>query len=58
MMLSAMGQGHPLGEAIASGFLQSRIPEHRRTGLVRTWFAEWAALGWICAPDIETIVQS
>jgi len=56
LMLSAMGRGHPLGEAIASGFAQSRIPEHHRTGLVRAWFAEWAELGWICAPELEILV--
>jgi hypothetical protein len=29
----------------------------RRARLVQEWFANWAELGWICAPDIENLVQ-
>jgi hypothetical protein len=53
-MLSAIAEGAPLGEAIAAGFSESRVPESRRASYVRQWFSTWAELGWICAPDLES----
>jgi len=48
-MLKAIGEGLPLGEAIASGFTNSRIPDRKRGEHVQRWFSTWAELGWICA---------
>jgi hypothetical protein len=56
-MLAAIRQGLPLAEAIEAGFLDSRTRKAERPHQVREWFANWAELGWICAPDLETLVQ-
>ncbi len=56
-MLEAIRAGQPLGAALESAFNESRIAEPRRAGRVRTWFATWAELGWICAPDLESLLQ-
>jgi hypothetical protein len=51
LVLKAIRQGLPLAEALEAGFQDSRIHKPRRPKLVRTWFANWAELGWICARD-------
>ena len=51
--LDAIQQGIPLAEAIATGFADSRIPEARRAKYIQRWFATWAELGWICAPELS-----
>jgi hypothetical protein len=50
LTLSALRQGLPLGEAIGQAFATSTIPDARRAERVQAWFANWAELGWICAP--------
>ncbi len=54
--LAAIRQGLPLVDAIASGFADSRIPDSRRPEHIREWFANWAELGWVCAPDLESLL--
>jgi Putative DNA-binding domain len=56
LTLAAIRQSLPLADAIATGFADSRIPESRRAQRVREWFANWAELGWICAPDLESLL--
>lgn len=56
LTLAAIRHGLPLAEALAAGFADSRIPESHRAPRVREWFATWAELGWICAPDLETLL--
>jgi hypothetical protein len=56
--LAAIRRGLPLAEAIEAGFLDSRTPELRRPQCVREWFANWAELGWICAPELESLLQN
>jgi len=56
--LAAIERGLPLGEALEAGFENSPMPAARRPRLVREWFANWAELGWVCAPDIETLMQA
>jgi hypothetical protein len=53
--LAAIRQGLPLAQAIESGILISRVPAARRPQLVRQWFTAWSELGWICAPDIDSL---
>ena len=53
--LSAIRSGRPLAEAIEAGITIARVPSARRPQLVREWFATWAELGWICAPDLEPL---
>ncbi|HEY6490710.1 MAG: DNA-binding domain-containing protein [Terracidiphilus sp.] len=55
--LVAIRQGLPLAGALEAGFTESRIPPLRRAAVVQTWFASWAELGWICAPDLETLIR-
>ena len=56
LTLAAIRQGLPLAEALAAGFADSRLAETRRAQRVREWFATWAELGWICAPDLESLL--
>src|SRR5215472_3250335 len=57
LTLEAIRAGKTLGEALEAGFGGSRIQEARRAECVREWFGTWAALGWICAPELETLVR-
>lgn len=53
LTLAAIERGAPLVEAIGEGFADSRIPEGRRPLRIQKWFATWAELGWICAPELN-----
>ena len=53
LTLAAIRQGLSLADAIAAGFIGSRIAESRRAKNIQQWFANWAELGWICAPELE-----
>jgi Putative DNA-binding domain len=57
LTLAALRQGLPLAEALQAGFSNSKIAEPRRAGVVQKWFANWAELGWICAPDLESLIR-
>jgi hypothetical protein len=57
LTLAALRQGLPLAEALAAGFQGSNTPETRRPQQVREWFANWAELGWICAPDLDSLLH-
>jgi hypothetical protein len=49
--LFALRQGSPLAEALDAGFAGSSLSEKQKPQRVREWFANWAGLGWICAPE-------
>ena len=53
--LSAIREGRPLADAIEAGITIARVPGARKPRLVRQWFTNWAELGWICAPDLESL---
>jgi hypothetical protein len=55
LTLEAIRAGRPLVEALEVGFRDSRKPQGRRLALVRAWFAHWAELGWICAPELDAL---
>jgi Putative DNA-binding domain len=57
LTLAAIRDGRTLAEALDAGFEGSRVPESRRPNRVRTWFGTWAELGWICAPDLEELIN-
>ncbi len=57
LTLAALSEGLPLGEALEAGFRDSRKPAARHPALVRAWFGHWAALGWICAPELEGLLD-
>ena len=58
LTLGAIRAGLPLGEALEAGFGESAKPEARRPALVRAWFAHWAELGWICAPELDSLLDN
>jgi Putative DNA-binding domain len=55
--LSAIRERMQLGEAIEAGFVGSTVAGSQQARLVRKWFATWAELGWICAPELEEIIE-
>jgi hypothetical protein len=56
LTLAAIRRGLPLGEALDEGFRESQMVVARRPRQVREWFANWAELGWICAPDLDSLI--
>lgn len=58
LTLTAIDAGHSLAEALDAGFSGSNIPLAQGLKRVQNWFATWAELGWICAPDIEELIQA
>jgi len=56
LTLAAIRRGLPLTEALGAGFEKSQTPEARRPKQVREWFANWAELGWVCAPDLDSLL--
>ena len=56
MTLAALRRGLTLLKALEVGFEDSQLPETRRPKRVREWFANWAELGWVCAPDLESLL--
>jgi len=54
-MLAAIRVGLPLAQAIEAGFANSRAGVARRTRRIREWFATWGELGWICAPELDSL---
>jgi hypothetical protein len=57
LTLLAIRRGLALAEALEVGFEASGIRPARRAGLVQKWFAAWAELGWVCAPDLESLIR-
>lgn len=57
LTLNALRRGLTLSEAIDAGFERSRVSISNRARLLQQWFASWAELGWICAPDSASDVQ-
>jgi hypothetical protein len=57
LTLGAIRADLPLGEALEAGFRESAKPEARRPALVRAWFAHWAELGWLCAPELDSLLD-
>ncbi len=55
--LYAIRAGERLGAALDAGFAFTSLPAVRRATPVRRWFSSWAELGWICAPDLESLIS-
>ena len=58
LTLTALRDGHTLEAALESGFADSRVPASHRASKVQVWFTTWAELGWICAPDLNLLLNS
>ncbi len=57
LTLRSLRNGWSLAEAIETGFADSQTREALRPQMVREWFSTWAELGWICAPDLDKLMQ-
>jgi hypothetical protein len=55
--LTALREGATLVEALETGFAESNLSQARHAQLVQAWFATWAELGWICAPELDAPIQ-
>jgi hypothetical protein len=53
--LTAIRAGSTLAEALHAGFADTHDPKARGAQRVREMFSTWAELGWICAPEIESL---
>lgn len=49
LLLRAMRDGMPIGEAIGMAFADSSTDKARIPGLLELWFSTWAQLGWLCS---------
>jgi hypothetical protein len=56
--LTAIRNGSPLAEAVAAGLAESRMSQPRQAALVKEMFANWAELGWVCAPELESLIRT
>jgi hypothetical protein len=57
LTLTLLRSGLALGEALEAALRDSAKPESRRPALVRAWFGHWAELGWICAPELDSLLD-
>lgn len=57
LTLSSLRQGLSFADALETGFIGSRIPQSRRARFIQKWFGSWAELGWICAPDLDSLIR-
>ena len=48
LLLQALRQGRSIRSAISAAFIDTEVAPNSRPGLVQTWFARWAELGWLC----------
>ena len=58
LTLDGLRRGLTLAESLAAGFADSRMPEPRRAAFVRAMFSTWAELGWVCAPELESLIKA
>jgi hypothetical protein len=58
LTLAAIREGLSLGDALEAGFRDSNKPAGRLLALVRAWFGHWAELGWICAPELDSLLNN
>lgn len=56
LTLTAIRRGLPLAEALEAGFVDSTLSLAQRPKRIGAWFARWAELGWICAPELEPLI--
>jgi hypothetical protein len=51
-LLRALSTRCSLGESFHLAFESSSMPDEERLDALQHWFANWAELGWFCAPKI------
>jgi hypothetical protein len=52
-LLKALSAQCSLEDSFDSAFESSSMPDEERVNAVQHWFANWAELGWFCAPNIK-----
>ena len=57
LTLAAIRNGLSLGASLEAGFCGSSKTAARLPALVRAWFGHWAELGWICAPELDSLLN-
>jgi len=57
LTLSAIRQGMPLAEALQTALASSPASRTPNPQKVQQWFANWAELGWICAPPLDSYLS-
>jgi len=53
VLLRALQEGHHLSEAIQVCIAGSQASAEHMTQSLQRWFADWAALGWLCRPQAD-----
>jgi hypothetical protein len=49
-LLNALRQGEPIGEAVVIALAHSSASVENQGSMLKSWFAAWAELGWLCHP--------
>jgi hypothetical protein len=57
LVLSAIRAGSALAPALETGFAAALSPKARSAQRVRDMFSNWAELGWVCAPELESLIR-
>jgi hypothetical protein len=57
LTLAALREGLSLVDALEAGLHETKKPAARRPALVQSWFGHWAELGWICAPELDSLLD-
>jgi hypothetical protein len=57
LTLDAIRRDLPLAGALEAGFTDSHMRESRRADFVREMFSNWAEFGWVCAPELESLIK-
>jgi hypothetical protein len=49
-LLNALRRGQSIGEAVATALAHSSASVEDQGSMLKSWFAAWAELGWLCQP--------
>ena len=58
LTLQSIRDGATLSSALEAGFAASLLSGERQIRKIKEWFGVWAELGWICAPELESLIRS
>jgi hypothetical protein len=50
-LLNALRRGQSIGEAVATALAHSSASVEDQGSMLKSWFAAWAELGWLCQPE-------
>jgi len=58
LVLTAIRSGSTLAQALDAGFSETAGPKARGAQRVRGMFSNWAELGWVCSPELESLIKN